>query len=134
MRSENGGINMKLIPRFYHGVIDYISALLLLIAPNLFGFSGVGGAAVWVPRIIGLMILLQALSTDYELGLIKLIPISMHLMTDYMLSIVMLVSPLLFGFYNDSRGAMILMMAMGLIGLAAAFMTQPRGRPREVMA
>jgi len=134
MRSENGGIDMKVIPKFYHGVIDYMSGLLLLIAPNVFGFANVGGAAVWIPRIIGLLILLQAMSTDYELGLMKMIPISMHLMADYVISIFMLLSPFLFGFYDDSRTAMILMIAMGMIGLAAAYMTQPRGRPREVMA
>jgi hypothetical protein len=125
---------MKVIPKFYHGVIDYMSAVLLLIAPNLFGFSDIGGAAVWVPRTIGFIILLQAVMTDYELGLMKVIPISMHLMTDYVVGIVMLLSPFLFGFYNDSRGATILMIAMGLTALTAAFMTQPRGRQREVMA
>src|SRR4051812_12307576 len=125
---------MKIIPKFYHGVLDYLSGLLLLAAPNLLGFADVGGAAVWVPRIVGLMILLQAAMTDYELGLMKVIPISMHLMTDYVVGIFLLLAPFLFGFYDDSRTATVLMIAMGIIALGAATMTQPRGRPREVMA
>jgi|SRR4051794_8462513 uncharacterized membrane protein YtjA (UPF0391 family) len=125
---------MKLIPKFYHGVVDYLSALVLIIGPNIFGFAGIGGAAAWVPRIIGVLILLQALMTDYELGLMKVIPMSMHLMTDYVVGAVMLLSPFLFGFYDDSRAAMVLMIAMGLVGLAAAYLTQPRGRQREVLA
>jgi hypothetical protein len=125
---------MKMIPKFYHGVLDYLSGLLLVIAPNLLGFAEVGGTAAWVPRIIGVTILAQAAMTDYELGLIKLIPISTHLMTDYVVGILTLASPFLFGFYDDSRTATILMIAMGMVSLAAAYMTQPRGRPREVTA
>jgi uncharacterized membrane protein YtjA (UPF0391 family) len=125
---------MKVVPKFYHGILDYLCGLLLLIAPNILGFSGVGGTAAWVPRIVGLLIVLQAMTTDYELGLMKIIPISMHLMTDYVVGIFMVLSPFLFGFYNDSGAATILMIAMGLVAVAAAYMTQPRGRPREVMA
>ena len=125
---------MKIIPKFYHGVLDYLSGLLLLLGPNLFGFAQIGGTAAWIPRIAGLMILLQALMTDYELGAMKVISISMHLMTDYVVGIAMVLSPFLFGFYDDSRAATILMILMGVIALAGAAMTQPRGRPREVLA
>jgi hypothetical protein len=125
---------MKIIPKFYHGVLDYLSALLLLLAPNILGFAALGGAAAWVPRVAGLMILAQAVMTDYELGLMKMIPISMHLVADYVMGIVMVLSPFLFGFYKDSRSATILMVVMGVIALGGAAMTQPRGRPREVMA
>jgi len=125
---------MKIIPRFYHGVLDYLSGVLLLLAPNLFGFAEMGGTAAWVPRIIGMMILLQAVMTDYELGLMKVIPIAMHLMSDYVVGIFMLLSPFLFGFYDDSLTATILMIVMGVVAVGTAAMTQPRGRPREVMA
>jgi hypothetical protein len=125
---------MKMIPKFYHGVLDYLSGLLLLAAPNLLGFASLGGAAAWVPRVVGLLILLQAMMTDYELGLMKLIPMSMHLTADYVVGIVLILAPFLFGFYDDSRTATATMIAMGVIGLAAAIMTQPRGRQREIMA
>src|SRR3954468_8637591 len=75
-----GGATMKMIPKFYHGVLDYISGLLLLAAPNLLGFAEIGGVTAWLPRIVGVMILLQGLMTDYELGLMKVIPIAIHLM------------------------------------------------------
>ncbi|MFL6590879.1 MAG: hypothetical protein ACJ8M4_11990 [Chthoniobacterales bacterium] len=35
---------MKIIPKLYHGVLDYMSGLLLLAAPNLLGFPDIGGA------------------------------------------------------------------------------------------
>jgi hypothetical protein len=43
-----------------------------------------GAPLVWVPGIIGLTVLLQALMTGYELGLMKVIPIGIHLMADYL--------------------------------------------------
>ncbi|MFL6590880.1 MAG: hypothetical protein ACJ8M4_11995 [Chthoniobacterales bacterium] len=39
------------------------------------------------------MILLQAVMTDYELGLMKVIPITMHLMADYVIGAVLLSAP-----------------------------------------
>ncbi len=123
---------MKIIPKFYHGVLDYMSALLLLAAPNLLGFAEIGGATAWVPRIVGLTILLQALMTDYELGLVKVIPIAMHLMADYAIGAVLLLAPFLFGISGRSLTATVLLVVMAVVAFAAAFLTQPRGRPREI--
>ncbi|MEY2563464.1 MAG: hypothetical protein QOH88_1657 [Verrucomicrobiota bacterium] len=124
---------MKIIPRFYHGVLDYLSGVLLLAAPNLFGFAEIGGATAWLPRIAGLMILLQALMTDYELGAMKVIPIAMHLMADYGIGVLLLVAPFLFGISGRSVAATVVLIVMALLVLGATAMTQPRGRPRETL-
>jgi SPW repeat len=125
---------MKIIPRFFHGVLDYMTGLLLVMAPNLLGFAHAGGAVVWVPRIAGLMILLQALTTDYELGVMKMVPIKMHLMTDYLVAIFLVVSPWLFGFSNRSAMATVMLVLAGFLVGGTTLMTEPRGRPRKVMA
>jgi hypothetical protein len=124
---------MKIIPRFYHGVLDYLSGLLLLLAPNLFGFADLGGATAWVPRIAGLLILGQAMMTDYELGLMKVIPIGMHLKADYVVGAGLLVAPFVFGISGRSLTATVLLVVMALLAFGAAAMTQPSGRPREIM-
>ena len=124
---------MKIISKFYHGVLDYMSGVFLLAAPNLFGFSDVTGATAWVPRIVGVMILLQALVTDYELGLAKVMPIALHLMADYAIGAFLLVAPFLFGISGRSVSATMVLVVMALFAFGAAAMTQPRGRPREVM-
>jgi hypothetical protein len=92
---------MRFISTKVHGVLDYLMGIVLLLAPNLLGFADVGGAAVWIPRLIGGMILLQALMTRYELGLLKVLPMSMHLMIDYIASLFLAVSPFLFGFSDQ---------------------------------
>jgi uncharacterized membrane protein YtjA (UPF0391 family) len=124
---------MKMIPRFYHAVLDYVVGLILLLSPNLLGFSDVGGATAWVPRILGLIILLQAMMTDYELGVIKAVPIRVHLMTDYFVGLFVIGAPWFFGF-SKLRVPMMTHLIVGLLVLASTAMTQPVGRPRKLMA
>lgn len=88
---------MKFITTKVHGVLDYLSGLLLIISPWLFGFAD-GGAAQWVPIIVGGTIILMAFFTDYELSLVKSIPMSTHLTMDILGGVFLAVSPWLFGF------------------------------------
>src|SRR4051794_35929285 len=119
---------MKIIPKFYHGVVDYLSGLLLLLTPNLFGFAEMSGAVVWLPRIAGMVILLQGLMTNYELGVMKIIPMAMHLMANYLIGAFLIVSPFVFGISSRSMTATIVLLLMGVTGLLAAAITEPRGR------
>ncbi len=86
-----------------HGILDYILGALLLLAPNLLGFAHLDGAAVWVPRIIGAVTILQSIVTRYELGLIKLMPMRVHLINDYLAGAFLAASPWLFGFYDPAN-------------------------------
>jgi hypothetical protein len=96
----------KTITTKVHGMVDYPGGLLLLLAPNLFGFADAEGAAVWAPRILGLLVLVQSIFTQYELGLIKVVPMRMHLMFDYFAGAVLAASPWLFGFYDPANQRM----------------------------
>jgi len=82
-----------------HGIIDYLVGLLLIFAPIILGFAD-GTAAQWVPQILGALVLLMSLLTDYEYGLAKLIPYRTHLILDIVESVILLASPWLFGFAN----------------------------------
>ena len=88
---------MKIIDTRTHGIIDYATGALLLIAPYLFGFAD-GGAAQWLPQILGAMIIVMSLITDYELSAAKVIPLSVHLGVDMAGGALLLISPWLFGF------------------------------------
>jgi hypothetical protein len=124
---------MKMIPRFYHAVLDYFVGLVLVLSPNLLGFADVGGAIPWIPRILGFMILLQAMMTDYELGVIKAVPIGIHLTTDYVMGLFIIGAPWFFGF-SKLRVPTMTHLIVGLLVLALTAMTQPVGRPRKLMA
>jgi hypothetical protein len=73
---------MRLISTKTHGIIDYIVGVALLVAPDIFGFADADSAVVYVPRILGLMTILLALITDYELSIVNLVPFPIHLIVD----------------------------------------------------
>ncbi len=91
---------MRFISTYAHGAIDYMTGILLLLSPMLFGFEDVGGMAVTIPRILGIASLLMALMTRFELGVFKLIPMGVHLTIDVLSGLLLAASPWLFGFAN----------------------------------
>lgn len=86
---------MKILSRHAHGFIDYAMGLILILAPIMFGFEG---AARTVPLVLGVATLIYSLCTNYELGLLKLVPFRAHLTLDAMSGVLLALSPWLFGF------------------------------------
>jgi uncharacterized membrane protein len=119
---------MKTIPTYVHGIIDYIVGIVLLIAPSLFGFAHLGGPAVIIPRVLGILILLQALCTNYELGLFKVLPMRTHLAFDYVLGFFLAISPWLFRFSNQPKNVWVPHFIVGLLILLSTWMTQTEPR------
>ena len=56
---------MRIIPTRIHAMMDYLVGALLVVAPWLLGFAN-GGAAQWVPVILGLGVIAYSLVTRYE--------------------------------------------------------------------
>jgi len=115
---------IRIIPTTVHGVLDYLGGIILIIAPNIFGFDNVGGAAVWLPRILGVAFLLMALLTDYELGIVKVIPMSAHLGIDIVASILLAVSPFVFGFSDNPSNVWLPHVVVGVAYLIITLLTQ----------
>ena len=120
---------MKIIPAFVHGIFDYIGGIALLAAPNIFGFAEMGGAAVMIPRIIGAIVLLQSICTRYEVGLVKVIPMKVHLMNDYVAGLLLAASPWIFGFAGTRTNAWMPHLILGVMIFLTSLMTEryPRG-------
>ena len=112
---------MRIIPTRIHGMLDYGTGLLLLISPYLFGFSQVGGAAQYIPMILGAGIIGLSLVTDYELSIAKLIPMPMHLAGDIAAGALLAASPWLFGFADRVYWPHLI---IGLAEIGAGLMTR----------
>ena len=80
-----------------HAIIDYIVGALLILAPFLLGFAN-GGAAMWVPILLGASIIVYSLLTRYQLSAAQVIPFQIHLALDAVGGLLLAVSPWLFGF------------------------------------
>ena len=103
-----------------HGVMDYVMGMVLIAAPFVLGFAD-GGAAMWVPIILGAGALLYSLMTDYELGAIRMIPMPVHLGLDAMSGLLLAASPWLFGF---SEMVWMPHVILGIAEIGAAALTQ----------
>ncbi|HEY1539774.1 MAG TPA: hypothetical protein VGF63_10280 [Solirubrobacteraceae bacterium] len=88
------------IPRLLHGVIEYAAGVLLIAAPFLLGFKA--GAAVAVSIVAGILVLVIAASTEGPSSLVNSIPLSVHVLLDYALAAILLASPFLFKFTDES--------------------------------
>jgi hypothetical protein len=118
---------MRVIPTKIHGVLDYVIGALLIVAPWLFDFAD-GGAEQWVPIILGAGVILYSLATNYELGVVKAIPMPTHLMLDIGGGIVLAASPWLFGFADEIWWPHVI---VGLLEIGAGLMTQTRPEGRD---
>jgi hypothetical protein len=115
-----------------HAMLDYPLGVVLILAPWIFGFSDVGGAATAVPIVIGALAIAQSLMTDWELSLADVIPLPAHLMVDVVAGIVLAISPFIFGFSDEGANAWIPHVVVGLGLIAAGLMTQRvRSTPRS---
>lgn len=88
---------MRFIPTRFHGILDYIVGIFMIIAPWVLDFSD-NDAATWTIVIAGVLVLLQTVFTDFEVGLVRRIPMQSHLMMDFGLGVLLALSPWLFGF------------------------------------
>ena len=111
---------MRFLPTRIHGVIDYIWGVLLLASPWIFGFAD-GGAAQWVAVVVGLGAIAYSAVTDYELGLIRLAPMRLHLLLDGLGGALLAASPWILGFADRVYGPHL---AFGLFAVVASLITQ----------
>ena len=118
------------ISRFLHGAIEYLSGALLIAAPFLFGFDA--GAALALSIVAGVIMIAVSASTEGPSSLIDSIPIAVHLLLDFALAGVLIASPFLFGF-SDESGPTAFFLVLGVVHLLVTIGTRfqaPRERKR----
>ena len=93
---------IRFIPTQVHGVLDYLTGGTLLAAPRLLGLKS-GSAAARVFTVAGGGAAAYSLLTDYELGLVKLLPMPAHLALDAASGALLAAAPWLFGFAGGGR-------------------------------
>ncbi|GGG26855.1 hypothetical protein GCM10010964_13450 [Caldovatus sediminis] len=111
---------MRFVTTRTHGVIDYVIGVVLILAPWLLGFAN-GGAAQWVTVALGAILIVYSLFTNYELGLMRSIPMPTHLVLDAVGGIVLVISPWLFGFAHIVWLPHVL---IGLLEIVMSFVTE----------
>ena len=122
---------MRFLPTKVHGVLDYLVGIALILAPNIFQFTGVGGAAVTIPRLLGVVLIIYSIFTNYEWGVFKVLPMGYHLVVDFLAALFLAVSPFLFGFSNKGLNAWLPHTVVGIVVILVVLVsqTQPGSQP-----
>ena len=121
---------MRFISTRAHGMIDYIWGLLVGTAPWIFNFTD-NRPATYVAWIMGVGAILYSLLTDYELGLVPVLSMPMHLVIDGLGGAFLAVSPWLFGFADRVFWPHLL---FGLFAVGSSLMTETRSTSPDRIA
>lgn len=110
---------MKIIPTMVHGVLDYMSAIVLFALPRLLGWSS--GITTLLTVLAGGLVV-YSLITRYELSIAKLLPMAGHLLLDGIAGVGLIIAGLLFN--ADGPGVFPWLAALGVFELVVTLLTQ----------
>src|ERR671915_630733 len=88
------------VPAFVHGLYEYLAGAALVALPLLVDYDS--GAATAVSIILGVLVIILAATTTWTTSLVNQVSIPAHLILDYALVAVLIGSPFLFGFSDES--------------------------------
>ena len=128
--------SIRFLPTSVHGVLDYIVGIVLIAAPWIFQFAYVGGAAVIVPIVLGIALILYSLVTRYEWGIpgIKFLPMPYHLAIDFVAAVFLAASPWIFGFASKPLNAWLPHLVVGIAVVLVVLVSQTHPRTASAAA
>src|SRR4051794_23422613 len=118
------------IPAFAHGIAEYVLGALLIALPLLLNYDS--GAATAASIIIGLGLIVIAASTDWSVSLVNSIPRPAHLVLDFAVAALMIASPFLFGFSDETDPTAIFLTAgvlQVLVAIGTRFIKEDPAEP-----
>jgi hypothetical protein len=126
-------MSYKFIPTKVHGALDYIVGIALILAPWLFAFSDRGGAAVAIPVILGIGLIVYSIFTKYEWGLVKVLSMPYHLIIDLLAAALLTFSPFIFGFYDaNALNVWVPHVVVGIAVILVVFFSQSQPASDDV--
>ena len=91
-------MSFRIITPRVHGLLDYMSAIVLILAPSVLEFNEVSPYAYWLSVIAGVILILYSLMTDYEFSIGILISLKSHLVIDFSAGVLFILWPFIFDF------------------------------------
>lgn len=105
----------RFVTKSMHAYLDYPVAISLMGAPFLLRLDGSHPLALWLAVSTGIGAFILTLLTDHKLGVLRVLPYSVHLAVDALVGVVFLVAPIVLGFtgldawYYWANGAAVLL-------------------------
>jgi hypothetical protein len=117
---------MRFIPTRLHAPLDSIVGAGLIVAPWIFQFSEHNTPAV-ISIVLGLGLIGYSLFTDYELGVWRIAPMSVHNLIDVVAGAVLAASPWIFGFADEGANVWVPFLVVGLAAIFLGLTTRQQG-------
>ena len=117
---------MRFLPTKYHALGDYASAAALYALPFAFGFGDVA-AATALCLLAGTGVLILTLMTNFEGGVLRAVPVPVHLTIDAALGAGLLLAAAGFGAaygFDDAAHIWAPLAAVGAAEIVAALVTE----------
>ncbi len=110
---------MKIINAKVHGILDYLTVVFLFVSPTIFGMDGTLATFTY---ILGVVHLLLTILTDFEVGLIKVIPFRVHGNIEIIVAIALGIAA--YWFYTmDNMTGFYFYLALAIVILLVFFLT-----------
>ncbi len=91
-------MSIRFITKQIHAVLDYPVAFALMGLPVILSLGASSPIAFWLSIIVGIAAFVLTVLTDHHLGIIRVLPYSLHLAVDGAVGLVFLIAPIAFGF------------------------------------
>ena len=122
---------VKLLPAWFHAVADYaVGIALIVVALVDNGSDGAVGTGV----VVGATVLLVSMLTKYPLGVVKVLPFTVHSAGDYLAAALLIIAPFALNFADAEGGMAAFYVAMGVAVLAVSLVTNYQYSPKRDLA
>jgi hypothetical protein len=117
----------RVVPQDVHSIVDYAAALAVAVA----GFIAGNRRARIACRLIGGVGVAQSLASDYRLGAVKIMPIEVHEVRDYVWGAVNIAAPFVLGYRRRDPLASAVQIAAGAALILTSLFTDYRAFKRR---
>lgn len=122
---------VRLLPAWFHAVADYaVGAVLIIVAVVVGGSDG----AVATGVVVGATVLAVSMLTRYPLGVVKVLPFTVHSAGDYLAAGLLLAAPWALDFSSGDRGLTAFYVVAGIAVLAVSLVTNYQYSPKRSWA
>ncbi len=108
-------MEFRFITKQIHAYLDYPVALGLMAMPFILDLGTSSPLAFWLSIGTGIAAFVLTLLTDHQLGVLRILPYSFHLLVDGAVGVAFLLAPSAFGFTGIDAGYYWLLAATVLV-------------------
>jgi len=122
---------VRFLPAWLHAVADYAVALSLIAVALIVGGTD---KAVATGVVIGAVVLVVSLLTKYPLGVVKVLPFTVHSAGDYLAVILLAAAPFALSFHHSDGGLTVLYLVVAAAVLLVSLITNYQYSPKRKAA